>query len=351
MSYQSFLVKFTILTAIFLFIIGGINFYIDPLWMFSHRNELNDFQKDFNERQQKTNLIAFSRFDYDGLLLGSSRVTYMDQHDFKKMRVFNYSVSNMSVQEYSSIIEYAKQKNKKDFKAIYIGVDFFKSSINQSNTPLTIAPYVNTTEEPFYRIKNLLSFSTFRYSIHNAKASYLNEISDLRNYNRENTANAPEMSLEIKQKQTEEKVIKFRNEFYGKSYEYNQNYKNIFMELKQNNPNTTFIIFTTPISAHLFQALVDEGRLIDYERWLTDLVDVFGGVFNFMYPNSVTSNLNNYFDGHHFYPHIGTNIINRMTNPNDPDLPTDFGVWVTQENLNSHLQYVRKVVEANPKSK
>ena len=46
--------------------------------------------------------------------------------------------------------------------------------------------------------------------------------------------------------------------------------------------------------------MIQSGRWEDYKRWLHDAVDVFGEVHHFMYLNSVTKNLDNYMDGHHF---------------------------------------------------
>ncbi len=125
------------------------------------------------------------------------------------------------------------------------------------------------------------------------------------------------------------------------TYEYNPDYKKVLLQLKEKYPDTQFIIFTTPISTPLFQALVEEGRLADYEQWLTDVIDVFGGVYNFMYPNTVTNDITNYFDGHHFYPEVGTMIAHRIDGTLT-GVPEDFGQYVTKENLEDHLRNVEQ---------
>ena len=67
-----------------------VNFIIDPLWTFNHSNQFNNAQQGFNERQQKTNRAYFVGLEkYDTLLIGSSRSTYINQHDFYNMNVFN----------------------------------------------------------------------------------------------------------------------------------------------------------------------------------------------------------------------------------------------------------------------
>ena len=59
------------------YVVGGAAsfiYYIDPMWTFNHKNAHNDVQTVIDERQQKANAMHFQPFDYDTLLIGSSRV-------------------------------------------------------------------------------------------------------------------------------------------------------------------------------------------------------------------------------------------------------------------------------------
>ncbi|UII55638.1 hypothetical protein LS684_18740 [Cytobacillus spongiae] len=342
MSFKSFVYKILFIVGVIIFSAGSFIYLMDPMWTFSSKHRFNDVQTVINERQQKTNRIHFQPFEFDTLLLGSSRSTYINQHDFQGMDVYNYAVSNMSVREYNSFIEFAKKERGQDFTNIIIGLDFFKSSTTESNVALSLDQYTKKLEEPFYRYKNLLSLDLLEYSWQNFKVSKDNKILEERNYNRSNVAVAKEIDPELKEQQTVAKIQKFRDVFYGETYEYNPEYKKYLLELKENNPNTNFIIFTTPISNRLFEALVDEGRYTDYERWLQDITSVFGGVHNFMYPNSITNEIENYFDGHHFYPHVGTAIARKISNPGDPELPPDFGKYVDSASLAEHLAWIKE---------
>ena len=343
MSYKKFVI--TVLSIILLCVGGSASFiyYIDPMWTFDHKNPHNDVQTVIDERQQKVNAMHFQPFDYDSLLIGSSRSTYINQHDFDGMKVYNFSASNMSIQEYESILAYATEQNEKPFDRVMIGIDFFKTSITQSSSPVNLDSYIATMEEPIYRFKNLLSYDLLKYSYNNYKMSENNKTVLDRNYNRDNVADAVRLDSEKVVQQTKEKVKKFRKEFYGETYVYNPEYKQVLLDLKGKYPNTEFIIFTTPISTPLFEALVDQGLLPAYEQWLTDVTDVFGGVYNFMYPNSITNDLKNYFDGHHFYPEVGTMIAHRIDGTNT-GVPDDFGQYVSKENLESHFKFVHSEV-------
>jgi hypothetical protein len=341
-GYKRFLFIFFAISFLFLGSMASFNYFIDPLWTFGHSHRFNDVQMIIDERQQKTNRMYFQPFHYDTLILGSSRTTLINQEDFTGMNAFNYAVSNMSIREYDSFLEFAKQQNGEDFKNVIIGVDFFKSSIKESQTPASIDEYVRQTKEPFYRWKNLLSYEVYEYSKRNYLMSKDNIIAATRIYKRDNTSKLQKINYLTARKQTSAKINKFRKEFYGDVYQYNPHYKDYLQILKKKNPNTRFIVFTTPISQPLFHALVEEGRLEDYKRWIRDLVDVFGGIYNFMYPNSITNNMQNYIDGHHFYPEIGTKIAHRIIGKTE-DVPKDFGVYVTKENVEEHLKEVEKL--------
>ncbi|WP_050616484.1 hypothetical protein [Bacillus testis] len=341
MNYKHFVFKVLLIVIVVLTATSSFIYLIDPLWMFSSSNRFNQVQTVIDEREQKTIAIKYQPFPYDSLLLGSSRSTYINQHDFKGMDVYNFSVSNMSVREYNSFLEYAKERRGKEFKNVIIGLDFFKTSLDQSSALRTLDNYIEKEDKPFFRTKNFFSWDVLKYAYGNFKMSLDGKVVDERNYNRDNVAVAKKIDPEKTEKQTEAKIQKFKHVFYGKTYEYNPYYASYLRQLKKNNPNTNFIVFTTPISSELFQALVESKRLPDYNRWINDVVSVFGEVHNFMYPNSITNNINNYFDGHHYYPEVGTLIAKSLSNDTN-GVPADFGKVLTPGNYRKELAIINK---------
>lgn len=321
---------------------AAFNFYIDPYWTYGHNHSYNDHQISVDEREQKTNRIYFQDFSYDTIILGSSRTTYINQNRFKGMKAYNFAVNNMSIREYDTFLQFAKEQSTQKVKRVIIGVDFFKSSIQESEQPISLKNYEAKVQQRFYRARNLISSDIFKYSLQNFNMSKSNEVNDLRVYDRYNVASAKNINTKEKLKNTSEKIERFRDEFYGRNYQYNPRYKEYLMLFKKRHPDVEFIIFTTPISAKLFQTMVEEGQLDDYERWLRDVTDVFGGVYNFMYPNKVTLDLDNYLDGHHFYPHVGDQIANRILQ--GPDVKnSSFGVYVTNQTIDDHLRKVEQL--------
>ena len=186
MKFNNFIKGFILLSIVFLSTIAFFNFFIDPYWTFSNSHKLNSLQKSSNEREQKSNLLYFQDKQYDSLLLGTSRVTFLNQNDFKNMNVFNYSFSLSNPNNLNEYIEFAKKENKKDFKYIIIGLDFLGTNKNakENQNPKEI---FNDVRSFFYRYKLLLSIDSFKLSIENIKRSILNRAGG-RSYNRENIA-------------------------------------------------------------------------------------------------------------------------------------------------------------------
>ncbi|WOV84893.1 hypothetical protein PGH26_02920 [Sporosarcina jeotgali] len=342
-------------TALFLFLAlaaatAGVNYWIDPLWHYGHANAFNSIQKVTNEREQKIAMLHYGPHDYDTLLIGSSRSTYIHPTAFEGWDVFNFSVANMSVREVHSMMLYS-QSQLPDLKRYLIGVDFFKSSEREAAAPRALTNYENKINQPFYRTKNLLSLDSLEISIQNFKKSVTDTIDEDRLYNRKGEAFANRLTEEEVEKSTESKIRRFENVFYGNNYTYYKDYPMILQKIKDAAGDDTLTFYTTPISTGLFVSLVETDLLDDYEQWIRDLVDVNGGIWNFMYPNTITNDQMNYIDGHHFYPEIGTMLAKRIQNNNASDIPTDFGVYVTPDNVDEHLEEVRRLAEKAVKEK
>ncbi len=324
-SYKKWLWMTLSLILLPLIAIAGFNFYIDPLWNFGHAHRYNRIQASFDERQQKTNWVTFGSFDYDSLILGSSRTTYISQYDFPGCKAYNYSVSNMLLDEYYDYVEYAKARKGREFELIIIGLDFYASNQNLKREFHEPSFYIEQAHEFGYRYKTLLSRDVLQYSWQNFQASRQGQPQNFA-YDRRNIKTLNLVSAGEKKSKIEATVDKYRRDIYA-NYHY-VDVKGILSHLKESNPHTRFIVFTTPISQPLYELMLEEGLYPYYQRWLYDCVEVFGEVYNFMGPNSITSDLDNYYDASHVYPHIGTLIAHRVMNSPDPRIPEDFGVLI-----------------------
>ena len=334
-----------VLTAVA--VVVSLNYVIDPLWVFSHSNSLNNKQPVFNERQQKTNKLFFVDLAkqktqaYDSLMLGSSRGAMFDQNDFAGMKLFNYSANNMAPWEYEGWIEVAKKIKGSDFKNIVIAIDFFGTQSHldeQANDPEKHAQrYLTRAQEPFYRYRSLFSLDT----ANNAFKGLMKAVRDpgVEYYNRHNVKFATQVSSEQRDKYIQWNIEDHQHDF-GESYQYKNDWTDLLNNLKAKNPNTRFIILTTPVSKRWFDEFVKPKHINEYKRWLRETVQVFGKVYHFMDMNSVTKDINNFFDAHHVYKNI-TQIMARKVSgwkgSLNQNVADDFGVVLTAENIEAYL--------------
>lgn len=323
-----------------LIIIGTFNLFMDPFWCFSHNHRFNSVQKGTNERQQKANYIFFTTHQYDTLLLGSSRTTYMNRHSFKGMNVFNFSASGMRPQEYATYINFIIHDTKQPIETIILGMDFF-GYLNYGSFMYDNAPYiVNTTKTPYYRWKILLSFDALNNSIKNMR-DYLNPEKHTDRYNRDNVKNRVKIPITSRgNEQIETDVRIYAHEEYSSLP--NPNFNLIIRSIKEDHSDKKFILYTTPISEPLFRELIRKGHYTHYENWLRNLVSVYGRVHHFMYINSVSKNYLEYFaDSNHAYPETNELIAHKITLPADPKIPHDFGIILTPKNIEEVLNHLR----------
>lgn len=332
---------FSFLTILF---IGSINYIIDPLWTFKHSNKFNNTQDGFDERQQKSNFIFNNGLkDFNGILLGSSRSTFINQNSFRNMKIYNYALNAMKPNEYKDYINFAKKSKDKDFEYIIIGLDFFGTNLLTEAKIEKPQYYINTAQSSFYKYKMLLSLSTLKKSFKNIKNSLFGEKLF---YDRNNIKYQSVVSESERIKRFSMNMISQPSNFNGAKYIYNNEYINILKELKNENPNTKFIIFTSAITSDLLVSILkDEKRINEYERWLKETLEVFTEINHFMTINSITTNLNNYPDADHAYPNIVSLIAKKLSEKNSDDIPKDFGVLLTKGNIDNYIEGLK--VEIN----
>ena len=325
--------------------VGLFNYYIDPLWTFSHSNKYNNVQTDFNVRIQKMNRLYFNDSSkYDGILLGSSRTTYINQYDFKGMNIFNMAAANMFPREYDGYIDVLQKLKGGKLKYIILGIDFFGTRVPEKEVYHKKAyHYLSESKSFFYRYKHLFSNNLLRYSLRDVMNNYRKPIEY---YDRNNVRYHLKVTGKELSKHVEitfnGNMNKFRN-----IYKYNSNYRKILENLKDKYKDSKFIIFTTPATSKLLYAtLTDAKKFNEYSRWLHDLVNVFGKVYHFYDFNTITNNLNYYVDDEHFYPYVGTMIVSKLINKKLIESPKNFGIVLTKDNVDDYLKKFKKILES-----
>ncbi len=334
MSYKKWLIYFFSISFLILAIIGSFNYYMDPNWIFTHSNKHNNKQNAFNERQQKTNYLYFNGMDsFDGILLGSSRAAYINQNEFKGMNIYNYAVNAMYLSEYKTFIDFSKEIKGKDLDYIILGLDFYSTSSYIDEESKNPEIYIKNVKEKFYKYKMLLSYDTLKYSRDNFKSK------KSRYYDRNNVKHHKKYSEKKRKAKFRRGIEKHLKQFDDESYVYNKNYKQMLLDIKNSNPNSKIIVYTSPITSELLVSILNKkNRMVEYKRWLEDIVDVFGSFYHFMDINSVTKNFSNYPDDDHLYPDKIKYLANKISGVDSEEIPDDFGVVINKNNINDFFE-------------
>ena len=109
--------------------------------------------------------------------------------------------------------------------------------------------------------------------------------------------------------------------------------------------NIELIVFISPSHATQWEALRVTDRWESFEQWKQKIVDITP-VWDFSGYNSITTEpikevMTNYVDNSHYTPKIGELILNRILSHDLSQVPQDFGVLMTPENIYNHLANIR----------
>lgn len=265
-----------------------MNILIDPLWYFKG-NQIQKKNLVFNERFTKINLFLRDKKNskYDCYIFGTSVSTTINQNSFKKNKCFNFSFSAGNINEYLNYLNYLKNKNfypeviyieiptffdisekkkyeelRENFKNIYL-VGYFppiatdqlykqliieKKKINSNNDVANVPDFIIDLRNPKSYFVEYLSLNSFIFTI----KSFFN----LSNY-----TNAYDQNFVGY-------VRKDKINFINKKFD-NKNFKK------------------------------DQLKKIILNR--IEALNYFNNVYDFSVPSHEVNDLNNTYDGSHYY--------------------------------------------------
>jgi hypothetical protein len=329
-------------------VIMGTNWLVDPLWCFRHHVPFGQWQAMFNERVQKANILVFRRPAIGTLVLGSSRMMYTDPAIWGPDG-FNYAANSMVPAEYAPALRNVGRTVGMP-ERIVAGFDFLGASIRreQEVAPRSVDTlrHVDEALASLYRVTALLDYNVFRHAVRNILRRGFEAKDGTIRYD---GGPRPDLHLEFRTPDdgARREMLEDALEIFGRSYGaflYDERHREKLREFRREAGDATVIPFTTPEGTPFLRIIAETQGLLDsYERWIRDLVDVFGGVWNFMDVNRVTSDPYLYREPSHFGPKVSGWIADRILERGDP--PKDFGILVTPWNVDEHLRDVRARIE------
>ncbi|MDJ0675692.1 MAG: hypothetical protein QNJ36_09990 [Calothrix sp. MO_167.B42] len=317
--FSNYLKLYSFVSIFLILFVGSINYIIDPLW-YGKGNKLNGINMPFNERLTKTNLYLKNRNKYDCLIFGSSRTTLLNASSLKNNNCFNYSFSAGRIAEFVKYAEYVKKKGANP-KKIYIGVDAFNFDATKTEYDITISE-----PKPIYE-SYLFSLDTFWLStktILNHKKDFIRFYDD--KFKVKVFADAPKY---------QPKLIKNRSQ-----NKYNCNLESIsdYKKLKKIFPHAEFIAYVPPISAWKFYNEIYSTGLFNCKlEGIYQVSQLFDTMYDFSYVSPVTTNIDNTYDGSHFYPKINDKIAEIIEGNK-----SSFGIRVDKLSLDYYQKFHQK---------
>ncbi|REL25206.1 hypothetical protein DXX93_00630 [Thalassotalea euphylliae] len=320
MNYLHYLAKFVSGTLVVLLLTFIINLIFDPLW-YMGGNKVDDYNYAFDERTSKLNLVENS--DFNCLILGSSRVTFIRPSEIKSATCFNSAFSRAVVEEFLPYINRLKFSGMNKLDYLIIGVDgfnFFGES-KFKNIPRTAV-----AESPPIIFESYLSFDTLVFSYR-----LFTEDANLPRFYDKNFEVDVHKSIP-----TFDPKHQLAGAIEGGYY---PSKLSEYMEVVEVAEAQAVIFYVPPLSAWHIQDLDKKGELENYIKAIYEFVNQGFTIIDYSIISPVTKNKNNTYDGHHYLPHINsliTSNLHQIMKGQRPEL-ADFGVVVNNYSFTSFV--------------
>lgn len=348
-DYKRFNIAFLAFTLPSLFSLGLFNIAIDPYGIFNSPeiSELNRLKsKQFlNVRLFKA--IKVTQIKPKTLLLGSSRTDLglnPEHISFAAQQpAYNLGLVGPNLYEIKRYLEHTLT-NQPEIETVVLGLDLFMFNEHKQNAidfaehrlgkkSITSSDLLNIT----------LSTNAIQASVETIKSNqtanayYLYKPNGLRYVYQ----NKPRQSA---RKRFEGSINGLLNsdEYYQNyqlSAKFIQDFKDIVAICK--NRNIELKVFISPSHASQWESLYRGGLWQVFEQWKRELVQItpiwdFSG-YNTITTEAIDREMKNYWDSSHYRQEVGDLVLDRLFNVPANQVPNDFGILVTPQNIESHL--------------
>jgi hypothetical protein len=323
---------------VYLFSVALINIVVDPFYIF--RTPFFRVQAQINDRYAKIEFLKKEKGRFNSYIMGSSRMlhTYPDVIGkyIPAAKFYNLATVFGTMYEHLLHVKYFIE-NGYPVKNLYVGLDmdFYSVAILHDykdcrlklhrdvldKNPIDFYwSYVSTLQREDVKQKLRVNFgkkASFKYEIEKDGALALEPGADNTRVFFENPASADK--------------IRIKDECLKGNLE---SLRELMVLCKKHHIN--LILFITPYRKDLMGCFVEE----DYITVLRDLFKITP-IWDFSGYNSVTMDNENYHDFSHYKPSVSRLIAARIFHDQTLTVPKDFGIWVTEKNIDAHLENVR----------
>ncbi len=350
-------VKLWIIITILIPIIALLNYVIDPNGMnnkilIEGVNSSKKSNTGYSYRFKTNRLIDD---EFDTLMLGTSRIGVMDPNvvnSYVNGKTFNLEAPASTTEMQYKLFKYALKHN--NIKNVVYGIDFM--AFNGSRTLDKTFPEFKSLNKKIVNGEKISNYDLY-FNLDTTKSSFYVLYKNLSNQKivaeqfLQNGMRVFFQYIDSLEKGTynynermEYTFHEYYNNFNGiyKNFTYSKEYLDYFSkiikECKDN--NIKIWVYIPPVYNLHFDSLKSAGYYEQFEKFKRDLVKITNYI-DFTGRNTITNDANNFWDSSHLRAKITKPLMAKIFHDKSVDVPKDFGVLVTPENIETHLKNLR----------
>ena len=343
MNAKKWTIGFVFLILLCLLFIAGVNFFVDPYRYFGARKGENySMDEEDYLREQKAEHIKYHADDYDAYLVGGSKAGAIHSDKLSEIDGYRYYNCWLLSGNFEDYYNYSK----------YIIETAHPKKILLHISTSEIAQFDREAKGDIYEVPAVISGKSktaeiFKFLFKNLSVSY------------DTITNTEPVYTVLPT--GERNLTKYYN-FYNSHHDKNDYYN--YLMKAQVDPYLPRLTKGTKDKADLVNSNLDYlkkikslcdkngvelqvflgslfiGEMVGYEgnsfyNWLTQMVEVTGGLWCFNNYNDLVYNPFNYYNARHYYFEMGDLMIDRMSGKAQGH--DDFGVYLTPENVGAEI--------------
>ena len=315
-------------------------------------------QKAMNVSDRILKFYYAKRNKPESIIMGSSRDSNINPEDLEKYthdRGFNFALVGSSIEEQYIQLKYLSQTYP--IKTLVLGLDFsafLHGVVDKPGVPpkwhfkaerLRTAPFIQDYVDSTFTISALqFNYETVKYNRKEKSVVIeVNENKGLFNMLK------PAKTLDVLINAYPDTLKQYANGLYpqglknpGMARENLKYLKGIIAIAREKNIKCKFMV--NPVNRSLHELLFTVGLGDMYEDWKRQVAQITD-YYDFTGHNSINDDDSNWRDPSHAFTNVGTLMMARIYGDDKVAIPADFGVHITRENVDKHLENQRKGVQ------
>lgn len=319
LNAQRWSILFTVISIVLIGIVFGINYTIDPYgtreWIVEKH-----FKPIVHERSEKYNYLFYqNNIDkYDCLILGSSRVmSLIPKHSDETQKCYNFGVHVANNPEKLFILqEWLKHA---PLKTLYLGNELYTMHAESEPMHLNKNKFLDGSEGSYLSVQTFkISIRSLLYKLFNAPQTHFKADGSIRYPQEEQLIRSNQFNHSLRYFQ-ELSHMTLNEDYVKRPFIYETHALAPLKQIKalSDHYHIELKVFITPTYSELHTLIASTPPLAEAsQQFRSDLLRIFGEVYDFDDNHSLNRNPRNFYDPLHYRPILGQQMIRSMHSDN-----------------------------------